>query len=111
MPSGHDGARQPLAELRRILDAEWQRIRGKLIPANERFNRDDARADHLQRLADGIHEDLMARALAIVRIIRNALHRGGFGLLRLLSTGACTAQLKCLRRVSRQNEQAYKESK
>ena len=107
VPCGHDGARQALAELRWILDADGQRIRRILISGGERFDGDHARSHDAQGLVGWISGSLVAKALAIMRVGRSLLHGRGFLVLLLCTAAPFTAQLKCLRRVSCQHEQVH----
>lgn len=107
VPRGHGGARQALAELRRIVDAEWQRIRGILIPKGQRFDGKKARADDVQRLVRGVGQNLMTDALAVVRVRRKLLRLRRLGVLCRLAATPLTAHSKRLRRVACQHEQAH----
>ena len=72
-PSGRDSARQQLRKLRRILDTGRHRIRWELIGVRHPLGGHE----HGSRDTQGLHiptrNDLMAEALAVVRLLRSRL--------------------------------------
>ena len=106
-PSGHDDARQPLSELRRMVDAERHRIRGKLVGVRRQRHRDERPSRHAQWIDGEMRDDVMAETLAVVRLLRNRFARRGFGALRPLLLLMPTAIPKNAVRVSCQHEQGY----
>ena len=109
--SGHDGTRQALAQLRRIIDAERHRIRGIFIFANETLDRDEAGSRDGHWRAAGVRKNLVAQAFAMVRFARLLLFLGRLHLLHLGRSVAFAAVVKQLHGVSRQHEKTQKGQK
>ena len=85
-PSGRGSARQPLSELRRIVDADRHRIRRKFIGMRNKGCRREPSISHPHRLRGKRRNDLVANALAAVVLNRSLFvrHRLAVLYLRLL---------------------------
>ena len=72
-PPGHDDARQALGELRRIVDAERHRIRGKFIPMRNEIRRGQNCWRDTHRFNCMGSENLMTEALTLYLLGRSTL--------------------------------------
>lgn len=88
VPSGHDGARQALSDLRRMIDPEWDRIRRELIGLRQKAGRLHHHRHHANRLCEGGRNHLMADALATIGISRAIGSVLRLLVLRVLAAGA-----------------------
>jgi hypothetical protein len=75
LPPRHDDARQALSELRRIVDAERHRIRGKLIPMTDEIPAGQNTWNQADRFHHMSRKNLMAEAMAPIISHRSALPR------------------------------------
>ena len=71
-PTRHDGARQALSELRRIVDAERKRFKGKFIPMRNKIRQDQHRRNDAWGESRVTNENLMADALRFSSFCRGA---------------------------------------
>ncbi len=111
VPSGHDGARQALRELRRILDAERHRIRRKLIRVRHATRRDNERGNQPHWLKRDRWDSLVTNALAAITAVGSLVIGAIRPLLGLCDFAMRAAISEKIEAVSRQNEQGYDRNK
>ncbi len=105
MPPRHDGARQALSELRRILNADWHCIRRNLVRRNNKIALHQRYCSHTHRFEQDRCHHLMTSTLTTIAVCRGLLIRGSLAMLDLGCRLVRAAIAKEIDTVPCQNEQ------